>query len=101
MTVGFFFKCIPTIFCSSGVIAILHAHNTKKFFNEGKMDFALKYAQKAERFILSTIILGFMFLIILIAIVEGILKKDKNDWNQWSFTGATGWFDFIICFLLL
>ena len=54
------------------------------------MDFALKYAQKAERFILSTIILGFLFLIVLIAIVEGILQKDARDWNQWSFTGATG-----------
>ena len=52
------------------------------------MDLALKFAQKAERYILCTIILGFMFLIILIAIIEAAVKSG-NDWShKWSFTGV-------------
>ena len=51
------------------------------------MDLALKYAQKAERYILCTIILGFMFLIVLIAIVEAALKKE-TDWSHKGFVGV-------------
>ena len=53
------------------------------------MDLALKYAQKAERFILCTIILGFLFLIVIIAIIEAAVKSD-NDWahKRWTYTGV-------------
>jgi len=85
-----FAAIVCVCFPFTGVIAILHATSTRTFFREGKMDLALKYAQKAERFILCTIILGFLFLIVLIAIIEAAVKKDNSWHHNWSFTGANG-----------
>merc|ERR1712176_1393999 len=70
-----FASIVCICFPFTGVIAILHAGTTKKLFNSGKLDLALKFAQKAERWILCTIILGFMFLIVLIAVIEAAVNK--------------------------
>lgn len=78
-----FASIVCICFPFTGVLAILHSYKTKKLFNDGKLDLAQKRAQKAEHYILCTIILGFVFLIVLIVIIESSVNKDyRGDWNH-------------------
>jgi len=83
-----FASVVCVCFPFTGIIALLHSCNTQKFFEEGKFDLAQKFASKAERFILCTIILGFLFLVILIAIVEAAVNKRASGWNHWPHGAA-------------